>query len=152
MEALAVPAIDMESVSPETFSVQEEIWIVTGVLVVPTGTVTTQVCPLTAVATVPVTVKLTSHMTPVPVSMVETWVASTLTIVIVSPVRSTGAMVRPVHIGSIDPDPNVQAPAKAAAGSPVIELLPQPNKKSAAAAPQTRAMDDFDMCMIFSVG
>ena len=78
--------------------------------------------------------------------------ASTLTMLMVSPVRSTGVMPATLHIGSIDPEPNVQLPAKAAAGSPVIELLPHPNRKSAAAAPQTRAMDDFDMCMIFSVG
>jgi hypothetical protein len=153
MEALAVPDIAMVSESPETFSVQEEMWMSTAVLVVPMGTVTAHVCPLSAVATVPETVKLMSHMTPPPLSIVETCVGSTLMIVIVSPVKSTGAMVKPpLHIGSIEPEPNVQVPAKAAAGSPEVELLPQPNRKSAAAAPQTRAMDDFVMGMIFSVG
>jgi hypothetical protein len=73
----------------------------------------------------------------------------------VSPVRSTGVMVRlPLHIGSIEPELNVQDPAIAAAGSPppaVVELPPHPSTKRAAAAPQTRAIERFVRCMIFSV-
>jgi hypothetical protein len=73
----------------------------------------------------------------------------------VSPVKSIGVIIAtsdPAHVGWMDPDPNVQLPAKAAAGSPAVELLPQPNRKRAAAAPQTRKMDDFGRCMVFSVG
>ena len=97
--AVAVPFIEIESVSPERFIVQELMSMVTATFVVLTGTVTTQVCPVTAVATVPLTVKLTLHMTPDPVSEVETCVGSTLTMLMVSPVRSTGEMVRGVHTG-----------------------------------------------------
>jgi hypothetical protein len=152
MTAFAVPAIAIVSVSPETFNVHELIAMVTVVFEVEvTGTVTAQVCPLTAVAVVPATVKLTLHMTPEPVSVVATCVGSTLTTVIVSPVRSTGVMAIPEHIGSIEPEPNVQLPAKAAAGSPELELLPQPNRKSAAATPHRRTRDDFTRCMGFSL-
>ena len=70
--AFALPDIDMESVSPETVSVQEVMLMLTVVLLVPIGTVTAQVDPASAVAVVPVTVKLTLHMTPDPVSEVLT--------------------------------------------------------------------------------
>ena len=71
--AFALPDIDMESVSPETFSVQEVMLMATVVLLVPTGTVTAQVDPaVSAVAIIPETVKLTLHMTPDPVSEVLT--------------------------------------------------------------------------------
>jgi hypothetical protein len=151
VESLAVPDIELVNVFPETASDQLLILMVAFTANVPTVVVTAQVCPLVAVAVEPVTVKLTSHMSPFPWRFVATCVGSTLVTVRVAPVREKDGMLT-LHVASIEPEPKVQLPAKAAAGSPAIELLPQPSRNSAAAAPHTRTMDDFVLCMIFSVG
>src|SRR6185312_13671474 len=91
-----------------------------------------------AVAMVSATENRTSHITPVPVIVIRTWLLSILVMVTTSPVRSTlsTATGQP---GMMAPDWNNQVPTKVS----VLELLlldPQPAAASASAAASKRRL------------
>src|SRR6185312_6061260 len=91
-----------------------------------------------AVAMVSATENRTSHITPVPVIVIRTWLLSILVMVTTSPVRSTLSTITG-HIGTMAPDWNDQVPTNVSVFEPLL-LDPQPATASASAAASKRKL------------